>query len=97
MSRKITQQAVQAFQDNKAFQGANTSVVINDNGFVLLELFGNTIAGKDYDGTWITDAGWPTKTTFERLNGLDNVSIYKNKGQVLLNDQPWDGEKVYID
>ena len=97
MSRKITQEAVSAFYNRRKFNKSNMSVEITDNGHVLLKLHGNTIAGIDHDGTWITDAGWPTRTTFERLQGLDDVSIYTKKGQVYLNDQEWDGEKVYIE
>jgi hypothetical protein len=94
--RSITQKAVQAFNNRRKFNLSNTSVEITDEGYVLYKLHGNTIAGKDYDGTWITDAGWPTRTTFERLNGLSGVSIHVSKGQVYLNGQPWDGEKEYI-
>jgi hypothetical protein len=97
MSRKITQQSVQAFYNREAFNKSNMSVEISDNGYPLLKLHGNTIAGMDHMGVWITDAGWPTRTTFERLKGLDDVSIYTKRGQVYLNDQEWDGEKVYID
>ena len=97
MSRKITEEAVNAFYNNRRFNKSNMSVEVTNGGRVFLKLHGNTIAGKDYDGTWITDAGWPTRTTFERLNGLNDVSIYTKKGQVYLNGEEWDGEKVYID
>jgi len=97
MSRKITEESVAAFYNDRKFNKANMSVEITSEGFTLLKLHGNTIAGKDYDGTWITDAGWPTRTTFERLNGLDNITINTKKGQTYLNGEEWDGEKVYID
>ena len=97
MSRKITQEAVSAFYNNRKFNKSNMSVEITDNGQTLLKLHGNTIAGIDYKGTWITDADWPTRTTFERLNGLDDVSIFTKKGQVHLNGFPWDGSKTYIE
>lgn len=93
--RQITSKAVQAFYNRKNFTLSNTSVEVED-GVVKLKLHGNTIAGIDHNGTWITDAGWPTRTTFERLKGLDDVSIYTKRGQVYLNDEEWDGEKVYI-
>ena len=96
MSRKITQEAVQNFYNDRKFNKSNMSVEITSEGFTLLKLHGNTIAGKDYDGTWITDAGWPTRTTFERLNGFDNIRVNTKKGQVYLNGEEWDGEKVYI-
>ncbi len=96
MSRKITQESLQNFYLRKKFNKSNMSVEITDEGFPLLKLHGNTIAGKDYEGTWITDAGWPTRTTFERLNGFDNIRVNTKKGQVYLNGEAWDGEKVYI-
>ena len=95
--RTITSKAVQAFYNRTKFNLSNTSVEVDDNGHVFYKLHGNTIAGIDYKGIWITDAGWPTRTTFERLNGLDNIRIHTKKGQVYLNDEKWDGEKVYID
>jgi hypothetical protein len=93
--RKITQQAVQAFYNKEKFNVSNTSVEVED-GKVTMKLFGNTIAGQDSKGVWITDAGWSTRTTFERLNGLDDVRVNKKKGQTYLNGEAWDGEKVYI-
>ena len=96
MSRKITQESVQAFYNRQKFNKSNMSVEKTDEGFTLLKLHGNTIAGIDRMGTWITDAGWPTRTTFERLNGFDNVRVNTKKGQVYLNGEEWDGEKVYI-
>ena len=96
MSRKITEESLQNFYLRKKFNKSNMSVEITSEGFTLLKLHGNTIAGKDYKGTWITDAGWPTRTTFERLNGFDNIRVNTKKGQVYLNGEEWDGEKVYI-
>ena len=96
MSRKITQESVQAFYNRRKFNKSNMSVEIADEGFTLLKLHGNTIAGIDRMGTWITDAGWATRTTFERLNGLNDVRVNTKKGQVYLNGEEWDGEKVYI-
>jgi hypothetical protein len=96
MSRKITQESVQNFYNRVKFNKSNMSVQIEDDGYPLLKLHGNTIAGMDRMGVWITDAGWATRTTFERLNGLDNVRVNTKKGQVYLNGEEWDGEKVYI-
>ena len=96
MSRKITQEAVAAFYKGEKFQLSNTTVEV-ENGEVTMKLFGNTIAGINYYGTWITDAGWETRTTFERLNGFDDVRVNKKKGQMYLNGEAWDGSKTYIE
>ena len=45
---------------------------------------------------WITDAGWESRTTFERLNGFDGVRVNMKKGQMYLNGQAWDGSRTYI-
>ena len=97
MSRKITQESVRAFHTSQKFNKSNMSVEITEDGQTLLKLHGNTIAGRDADGVWITDAGWPTRTTFERLNGFDDVYVNTKKGQTYLNGEEWDGKKVYID
>ena len=96
MSRKITEESVAAFYNRRKFNKSNMSVEIQDNGYPLLKLHGNTIAGMDNGGVWITDAGWATRTTFERLNGLDDIRVFTKKGQTYLNGEEWDGKKVYI-
>ena len=94
--RKITEQAAQAFNNNQSFNNSNTSVEVSEEG-TFLKLFGNTIAGKDSEGFWISLAGYNTKTTKERLNGLDDVSIYTLKGQLQLNASNWDGKKIFLE
>ena len=95
--RKITQQAVRAFEAARPMKNGNTEVrVINQGGggtLVLLQLHGNVIARHEtWSGrTYITDAGWDTNTTKERLNGLYGVSISQRKGVWYLNGNEWNG------
>jgi hypothetical protein len=65
--RKITRQACEAFIARKNFQSGNTST----DGHSLY-LHGNRIASRlnGSDVFLISDAGWRTNTTRERLNGL---------------------------
>jgi hypothetical protein len=65
--RKITRQACEAFIARKRFSSGNTST----DGQSLY-LHGNRIASRlnGSDTILISDAGWRTKTTRERLNGL---------------------------
>jgi hypothetical protein len=66
--RKITRQACEAFIARKNFQSGNTST----DGRSLY-LHGNRIASRlngNSDIFLISDAGWRTPTTRERLNGL---------------------------
>ena len=94
--RKITQQAIEKFQSNLPFKKSNTKVVVEQNQTKLL-LFDNLIAIKDADGSVsITDAGWDTRTTFQRLNGLPGVSIRSSKGVTYLNGKEWNGELIEI-
>jgi hypothetical protein len=64
--RKITQQVVTAFLNAEPKRLDNTST----DGQALY-LHGNKIAERRTDGSiWFTFAGWATRTTSERINGL---------------------------
>jgi hypothetical protein len=94
--RKITEEAVKAFINRKRFKKNNTEVYIGEFT-TLLFLFSNAIAIKYDDGSIeITTCGWNTRTTIERLNGIDGVSIRKTKKQLYLNNEPWDGTLIKI-
>jgi hypothetical protein len=96
--RKITKEAVHAFENNLDYRNRNTEV----NGFGYF-LHGNKIAEFESlftdDGNRninITLVGWNTNTTRERLNGLNGVHITTKKGQAYLNGEKWDGEWVTV-
>ena len=75
MSRKITKESVQAFMDRKKFNKGNMSVEVEGN-VTKLKLHGNTIATIDELGVLsISNAGWQSNTTKERLNGLPGVHV----------------------
>lgn len=57
-----------------------------------LFLHGNKIAERRGGALWVTNAGWATSTTKERLNGLPRVRVQQKQGQWYLNGAPWDGE-----
>ena len=44
----------------------------------------------------ITNCGWETATTKERLNALPNVRIQQKKGIWYLNDVEWDGKLIDV-
>jgi hypothetical protein len=44
----------------------------------------------------ITNAGWRSNTTKERLNGLPNVSIQQKKGDWYLNGEVWNGQSTEV-
>lgn len=94
--RKITREAVNAFMSAEKFNSSNTSVKV-ENGISYLILHGNTIAKRFASGRLeITNCGWFSNTTKERLNAIPNVSIYQRKGIWYLNGNEWDGKLINI-
>jgi len=74
------------------FRGEKRSVFL----FILflnnLKLHGNTIATIDALGVMsISNAGWASNTTKERLNGLPNVRVNQKNWSWFLNGNEWDG------
>jgi hypothetical protein len=89
--RKITEQITSAFIAGSPLTNSNTST----DGKTLF-LHGNPIAGRDEKGMWISNCGWFSMTTKERLNGLPGVTVHQEKGKWYLNGTEWDGMKKYI-
>lgn len=101
--RKVTQNALNAFFDERPFNSGNTSVEVLPKGatqpdMVFLKLHNNIIARKDVKkGTLeITNAGWETSTTKERLNGFPGVNIKQKAGVWYLNGEEWDGDWIEV-
>lgn len=90
--RQITRKIVLAFERRQALKIDNSRT----DG-TSLWLFDNKIAEWRGDGLWITNAGWDSRTTNERLNGLTGVHVRKQRGTLLLNDRVWDGRWVHVD
>ena len=63
--RAITKQAVSAFLEGYDFHLSNTRVEKGN-----MYLFGNLIAKRNSEGIFISDCGYQTVTTKERLNGI---------------------------
>lgn len=92
--RKTTKQAVAAFLNAEKFSMGNTTVEVLPN-VTILRLHGNAIAYRYNDPNRtlsITNAGWQSNTTKERLNGIPGVNIYQKDYVWYLNGQVWDGE-----
>lgn len=96
MARKITDQAIEAFLKGEVFRSGNTQINKRIGGMEML-LFGNIIATNiSGDGLVITNAGWKTNTTKERLNSLPGVSINQKAGKWYLNGKEWDGKPIKV-
>jgi hypothetical protein len=91
MSRKITIESVDKFLSKETFRKSNMSVD-EVNGVYRLKLHGNTIATIDqFNMLSISNAGWQSNTTKERLNGIPHVHIKQKNYQWYLNGVEWDG------
>ena len=93
----ITKNAVNAFLNHQSYKEGNTKVIPSNNKNYLY-LHNNIIAilDKSTNNLQITNCGWFSNTTKERLNALPNVSISQKKGVWYLNDKQWDGNLIDI-
>ena len=99
MSRKITQESVEAFMSATPFTKSNMSVEVKPN-VTILSLFGNETAYRYNDPQKtlsITNCGWKSNTTKDRLNALPNVNICQRAGVWFLNGEQWSGELTDIE
>ena len=91
--RKITQEAVDKFLSKEPFKKSNMVVESGGMGTWKLKLHGNTIASIDeFNMLSISNAGWSSNTTKERLNGIPHVHIKQKNYQWYLNGVEWDGK-----
>ena len=89
--RKITKEAVSKFLSKETFRKSNMSVE-ESYGVYKLKLHGNTIATIDVLGVLsVSNAGWASNTTKERLNGIPGVRVHQKNWNWYLNGQEWDG------
>ena len=96
MSRKITKESVSALLQRRTFSKGNMKVE-EYNGTYRLKLHNNTIAVLDeMDVLSVSNAGWASNTTKERLNGLPGVSVNQKNWNWYLNGNEWTGEWARI-
>jgi hypothetical protein len=89
--RKITDKIVGAFNNRQSKKLGHTE----STGEALF-LHDNKIAEYRDNEIWITNAGWFSNTTKERLNAIFGVSINQDKYRWFLNNEPWDGQWIKI-
>tara|TARA_R100001086_G_scaffold158464_2_gene84893 strand:- start:1768 stop:2154 length:387 start_codon:yes stop_codon:yes gene_type:complete len=101
--RKITKEAVKAFYNNYNYSKDNTQVRHSGTGSLYTSFFylhNNLIATKQKDELIISNCGWFSNTTKERLNGIlnyiGNVGIYQKRFQWFLNGEKWNGQRTKI-
>ena len=96
--RQITKQSVNAFLNAKKFKKANMQVEVLPN-VTILYLHNNAIAYRYNDPQrtlTISNCGWFTPITKERLNALPNVHIQQKNYIWYLNGKEWNGNKIDI-
>lgn len=96
--RTLTQKAVEAFMNAEKFKSPNTTVEVLPN-VTILKLFGNAIAYRynDPERTLsITNCGWKTNTTKERLNAIPGVNINQKNKVWYLNGKEWNGNLIDV-
>ncbi len=94
--RKITREACNAFENAWNFKKSNTEVIRYNDLHVEMRLHGNIIAYSDPIGTYISNGGWSSNTTKERLNGLSGVHVQQKDFEWYLNGESWDGSWIKI-
>ena len=96
--KQITKKAVEKFMNAKSWKQDNTEVKVLPN-VTILSLFNNEIAYLYNDPKrtlTITNCGWFSQTTKERLNGIPNVNISQKKGEWYLNGVVWNGKLIDV-
>lgn len=93
--KKVTQNATNAFHRSSEGKFGNTRIEV-ENGVTKMFLHGNLIAKSSAEGTFITNAGYSTNVTKERLNGLEGVYIHQKNWAWYLNGKEWDGSWIKV-
>ena len=92
MPNQTSYDCATALERDGEISRGNTEV---KGGYLIL--FGNKIAYKaKTGGIFITNCGWTSRTTFDRLNALNGVMVSYRGGILELNGNRWDGEWTKI-
>jgi hypothetical protein len=94
----ITKQSIEAFMDARPFKKQNMEVEVLPN-VTILNLHGNRIAFRynDPERTLsISNCGWFSNTTKERLNAIPGVSINQKNWEWYLNGEKWNGNLIDV-
>jgi hypothetical protein len=99
---KISEESIDAFLNARPYRKSNTIVFVKAN-VTVLEIFGNEIAYRYNDPERtisITNCGWKTAITKERLNAIPDVHITQKtidgKRVWYLNGEQWDGKLIDV-
>ena len=93
--RLITKESIQAFNNGLNFRKSNMQIIATKESIRLLYQ-GNMIAIKENNTLKITNCGWFSNTTKERLNALSGVSLFQKNFVWYLNGKAWDGKLIEV-
>lgn len=93
--RKATSIIGNAFNANGKTTQGNTTVTTN-NGRTEMILHGSLIAYKENGKLYITNCGYATNVTKDRLNSIDGVSIHQSNFNWFLNGKEWNGKLIEV-
>jgi hypothetical protein len=96
--RQITKDSINAFMNAQKFTRQNMRIEVLPN-VTIMYLHDNAIAYRYNDPQrtlTITNCGWRSNVTKERLNALPNVNIIQKNFVWFLNGEEWNGEKIDI-
>lgn len=85
--RQVTRKITAAFFNSETLKIGNTRT---DGRSIWLH--NNKIVDDRPDGLYITNAGWKSNTTKERLNAISDVNIVQRNFVWYLNGHEWNGE-----
>ena len=94
--RKVTKAIKDAFVYCEDIKLGNSKVTRTNTTTIRLVLHGHVIASKTSGVLVITNCGYFTNVTKDRLNALPGVNIFQRKGVWYLNDVAWDGKPIVI-
>ena len=87
MTRKVTENMLQALRDGREWKEKATSTHRGERG-MLVRLHDNLIAVVTADSVELTAQGWPTATTCDRLNAIARAfagaNVGRRKGSIVL-------------
>ena len=94
--KAISKKTAYALLNYNKTKTGNT-IVWQDSEGSHMSLFGNKIAWVTLDGSlYVTDCGWVTPTTRDRLSAVLGLPLSIRKGAWVLDGQPWDGSPKLI-
>ena len=98
--RKVTNEMIVAFSNNKNYKNKNTTVSVGEEETAIL-LHGHMIAYRDHKTgkVYISNCGYETTVTKERLNAVILSEIGTAKGKIFQKQRDWywgTGKEVHL-